>query len=311
VTSRAANLLFFDNGRGDITELADPIIGAVVAHVECSPFGKLLVSSGPLANANTYRFSSKEHDVTGLAYYGHRYYSPELGRWINRDPIGEKGGPNPHRFADNAALNGIDPTGLLFFWMNVDNKIATFSGFPSQVVDRPASSQCPAKKNVGQVRIRYAYIDADDSQYLAAYCAGSSDEQVAPVYEAIIAAVPSTIRSRASIKTAGYLGAGFIIDFTKSKSVDDVCCCDDHLIWYQEKQEWGGGAWSYDVSYEQDTFADFGGTLLGGWFGNKGDGRRFRLQLRCGKTPLLTIKWWWHAAIYSSGTIRTTLEISD
>jgi RHS repeat-associated protein len=112
VTSRAANLLFFDNGRGDITELADPITGAVVAHVECSPFGKLLVSSGPLADANPYRFSSKEHDATALAYYGYRYYSPELGRWINRDPIGERGGFNVYAFASNATLLAIDANGL-------------------------------------------------------------------------------------------------------------------------------------------------------------------------------------------------------
>ncbi|MDI6810029.1 MAG: RHS repeat-associated core domain-containing protein, partial [Candidatus Eisenbacteria bacterium] len=28
---------------------------------------------------------------TGLLYYGYRYYSPELGRWLSRDPIGEMG----------------------------------------------------------------------------------------------------------------------------------------------------------------------------------------------------------------------------
>jgi len=26
------------------------------------------------------------------AISGYRYYNPELGRWINRDPIGEEGG---------------------------------------------------------------------------------------------------------------------------------------------------------------------------------------------------------------------------
>jgi RHS repeat-associated protein len=137
VTSRAAILLFFDNGRGDITELADPVTGAVVAHVECSPFGSrprpsggdsrpdhrerserpvgsgnLLVSSGPLAAANPYRFSSKEHDATGFAYYGYRYYSPELGRWINRDPIGERGGVNLRAFCANAPALSIDPVGF-------------------------------------------------------------------------------------------------------------------------------------------------------------------------------------------------------
>ncbi len=30
----------------------------------------------------------------GMRYYGHRFYDPELGRWGNRDPIGEIGGLN-------------------------------------------------------------------------------------------------------------------------------------------------------------------------------------------------------------------------
>ena len=40
--------------------------------------------------ANPFRFSTKYFDAeTGLYYYGYRYYSPNLGRWISRDPIGE------------------------------------------------------------------------------------------------------------------------------------------------------------------------------------------------------------------------------
>ena len=35
-----------------------------------------------------FRFSSEYFDtVTGLVYYNFRYYSPELGRWLSRDPI--------------------------------------------------------------------------------------------------------------------------------------------------------------------------------------------------------------------------------
>jgi len=37
-----------------------------------------------------YRFSSEYLDSeTNLVYYNYRYYSPELGRWTKRDPIGE------------------------------------------------------------------------------------------------------------------------------------------------------------------------------------------------------------------------------
>jgi len=41
-------------------------------------------------------------DETDLVYYGYRYYSPEMGRWPSRDPIGEDGGENLYSFSLNA-----------------------------------------------------------------------------------------------------------------------------------------------------------------------------------------------------------------
>ena len=43
---------------------------------------------------------------------GHRYYSPELGRWLNRDPIQERGGSNLLAFCGNASVTVIDAHGL-------------------------------------------------------------------------------------------------------------------------------------------------------------------------------------------------------
>lgn len=38
-------------------------------------------------------------------------YNPEIGRWINRDPIGEKGGINVYAFLRNQVTTGIDALG--------------------------------------------------------------------------------------------------------------------------------------------------------------------------------------------------------
>ncbi|MDT8391572.1 MAG: RHS repeat-associated core domain-containing protein [Lentisphaeria bacterium] len=44
--------------------------------------------------------------------FGRRSYSPVLGRWINRDPIGEMGGENLMGFVGNDSLNSFDLYGL-------------------------------------------------------------------------------------------------------------------------------------------------------------------------------------------------------
>jgi RHS repeat-associated protein len=49
---------------------------------------------------------------SGVAkYYGYRYYPPQTGRWINRDPIEEKGGINLYGFLYNNGIKDIDKLG--------------------------------------------------------------------------------------------------------------------------------------------------------------------------------------------------------
>ena len=52
--------------------------------------------------------------ASGVSFYGYRFYNPELGRWINRDPIGEMGGRNLYSFLSNRSALGIDYLGLSF-----------------------------------------------------------------------------------------------------------------------------------------------------------------------------------------------------
>ncbi len=74
--------------------------GTIAVHYEFDPFGNTTDSSGTSAGVFPHRFSSKYLDgETGLYYYGYRYYAPGIGRWVSRDPIGERGRSQslPHR----------------------------------------------------------------------------------------------------------------------------------------------------------------------------------------------------------------------
>jgi RHS repeat-associated protein len=58
-------------------------------------------------------FQGQFRDVeTGWSNYGYRFYVPMLGRWINRDPIGERGGVNLYRISKNMIINFVDVLGL-------------------------------------------------------------------------------------------------------------------------------------------------------------------------------------------------------
>jgi RHS repeat-associated protein len=49
---------------------------------------------------------------SGVADYGYRYYDPQTGRWLNRDPVGESGGLNLNGFVANNGIERWDKLGL-------------------------------------------------------------------------------------------------------------------------------------------------------------------------------------------------------
>lgn len=51
--------------------------------------------------------------ANAVAEYGYRYYTPELSRWLNLDPLAEIGGPNLYGFLSNDGLSGQDLLGCI------------------------------------------------------------------------------------------------------------------------------------------------------------------------------------------------------
>jgi RHS repeat-associated protein len=100
------------DGNGNVMSLLDMAGAGLAAAYEYGPFGELIRSTGAMSESNPYRFSTKyQDDETGLLYYGYRYYQPVTGRWINRDPVEEKGGINLYTFVRNAPTASWDVLG--------------------------------------------------------------------------------------------------------------------------------------------------------------------------------------------------------
>ena len=74
------------------------------------PFGKTTPTG---TSANSFQYTGRENDGTGLSYYRARYYHPRLQRFIGEDPLRLDGGDiNLYNYVRNRPINYRDPKGL-------------------------------------------------------------------------------------------------------------------------------------------------------------------------------------------------------
>ncbi|HIJ71300.1 MAG TPA: hypothetical protein HPP87_08050 [Planctomycetes bacterium] len=105
------------NGLGSVVALSDNS-GAIVERYEYDVYGQVQIMSSDfeirdssLYN-NPYMFTGRRlDDETGLYYYRARMYHPELGRFIQPDPLEYYDGMNMYAYVGNNPLNWIDPSG--------------------------------------------------------------------------------------------------------------------------------------------------------------------------------------------------------
>jgi RHS repeat-associated protein len=133
----ARNLVAYaPDANGNVMQLVDATDGTLAAAYEYTPFGETIASTGPLAKANPFRFSTKWVDNdTGLGYWGYRWYGPGMGRWLCRDPIGEKGGINLFVYALNRPNSYADKLGQAVLPGVPENESATKSPLPPIYID--------------------------------------------------------------------------------------------------------------------------------------------------------------------------------
>ena len=81
---------------------------------EYGPYGNIVRMEGNAAEDNPFRFSSEyADDELGLVYYNYRYYNPQNGRWISRDPMMERLQENLYGYVGNSATIFIDFLGQI------------------------------------------------------------------------------------------------------------------------------------------------------------------------------------------------------
>ncbi len=85
--------------------------GSINTSYTYGPFGNVTISGQ--SNANSYQFTARENDATGLYYYRARYYSPTFQRFIAQDPLDfESGDVNLYTYVANDPVSYIDHLGL-------------------------------------------------------------------------------------------------------------------------------------------------------------------------------------------------------
>jgi len=104
------------DGNGNIVALTSASDGLATARYEYGPFAEPIRLTGPAAALNPFRFSTKRTcNTTDLVLYEYRAYSPGLGRWPDKDPIGERGGSNLYGFVGNDPIRRCDCHGLDYY----------------------------------------------------------------------------------------------------------------------------------------------------------------------------------------------------
>jgi len=102
---------YFYDGQGSVGSFTGSS-GADIGAYGYDAFGRDIDHSG-VPGGNAYKFSTKEFEpISGMYYFGGRYYDPDAGRWLTPDPIGMADGLNKYLYVHNDPVNLVDPEGL-------------------------------------------------------------------------------------------------------------------------------------------------------------------------------------------------------
>jgi RHS repeat-associated protein len=158
--SKTENWMHFDSN-GNVIRVSNAL-GKESARYQYDAFGKTILAQGGAANLNRYQFSTKPIErISGLAFYGFRYFSITRSRWLRRDVIQESGGINLFGFVDNNPINFIDRLGMETYGDTTTGSLVPNSANPSyDCIGHALGVQQPVTKAL--VDANTLEIDCDD-----------------------------------------------------------------------------------------------------------------------------------------------------
>ncbi|MBI5189045.1 MAG: RHS repeat-associated core domain-containing protein [Nitrospirae bacterium] len=197
------------DGKGNVSAVIDSA-QIVVASYSYDPYGNVVAQTVTSGFDQPYMFSTKRYYAGfGLYYFGYRFYSPSLGRWINRDPMGEDGGLNLYVYLYNGPVGRYDPMGL-----NEGDNIATHISRGTSTIGIFAFlAEAAAVTNPKSAAVATLGLFADKVSFsttafkgdTAAYIGMASD---VTGFGTAFYSVSETIVAGGTVTAAGVIGAG-------------------------------------------------------------------------------------------------------
>ena len=109
IGAATTNRIYLADALGSIVALTDSS-GNISNTYSYEPFGNTTTTGA--ANKNSYAFTGRENDGTGLYFYRARYFDPALGRFVSEDPLDLARGASGFAYVNNNPVWLIDPEGL-------------------------------------------------------------------------------------------------------------------------------------------------------------------------------------------------------
>jgi RHS repeat-associated protein len=110
-SAQAANIAYIHTDHLGSPQKITDTAQALTWDAQFEPFGEEFSITGSATQPN--RFPGQYADTeTGYSYNYFRDYDPTIGRYVQSDPIGLRGGLNTYQYAMNSPVDSLDPFGL-------------------------------------------------------------------------------------------------------------------------------------------------------------------------------------------------------